>query len=180
MYYWDIWQPKLTTVLKNTKESIFEEFRAAISEEVSQESELNIIKYEEYWMVYCNFGGSHLWFSLHDHNHNFKYSASGFDIDCPIVDIHDFLIYPKGEGIGTKIIQLFLETLRKTKFEKIILKAESERAGRFWEKQGFTFKEKPPYSGMPSMFLFNNRLPKKDLELNIRYRNIGNKLNFKG
>jgi GNAT superfamily N-acetyltransferase len=154
MEYWDIWQPKLTYVLKNTDEAQFHQLAAVFSEIVGVGVKVSIVKDKERWMLFYNpvrEGSFRFYFSLHDPTAE-EYLTSDFEIDRPTIQIHDLFITPTGQGLGTKVLFAFLEKMQDTDYEQIVLRAESERAARFWRRFGFHYKEDTSLD-MPSMSL---------------------------
>jgi len=84
-------------------------------------------------------GGGFFKFNTHlyDKPTNFYDSYSQSDLNSPVVLINDFILEPKGQGFGTKIIKRFIEEISKTNFNMIHLRAQDERAANFWRIFGF-------------------------------------------
>ncbi|WP_423409014.1 GNAT family N-acetyltransferase [Heyndrickxia sp. MSNUG] len=62
------------------------------------------------------------------------------DIEKPTIEIVNFIINPKGKGLGSKVIKeliAFIES-KNWGFEILMLKAKDRRAAQFWTKVGFT------------------------------------------
>lgn len=154
MEQWEIRQPKLTHVLKNTDENLFQELAKDFSAIIGSPVKVSIVKEKERWMIFYNPSGEGLfrfYISLHDPSMK-EYLTSDFELDRPVIQIHELFVHPIGQGLGTQLIFKLLDRIQDTKFELIVLRAESERAARFWIKFGFEYKEDTtPY--MPSMSL---------------------------
>lgn len=86
-------------------------------------------------------GGGFFKFNTHlyDKPNGFYDSYSQSDINSPVIVINDFVLEPKGQGFGTKIIMRFIEEISKTNFNMIYLQALDERAATFWGRFGFAF-----------------------------------------
>lgn len=154
MEQWDIRQPKLTHVLKNTDESIFQKLAQDFSAIIGSPVKVSILKEKERWMIFYNPAGEGLfrfYLSLHDPSSK-EYLTSDFEVDRPVIQIHEMFFQPHGQGLGTQLVFKLLEHVQATKFEQIVLRAESEGAARFWIKFGFEYKEDTTLY-MPSMSL---------------------------
>lgn len=178
--YWDIsWQPKPTIVLRNTNEKILSSMELEFSEIMGFKVKCSITKLNEveHWQVsYNGFSteesrSAKLKFiiDLYDQSINKLDYTTRFNLDKPIIKICDLIISPEGEGLGSQIMNHFLQGVKKTKFEKIILKAQDEYAGKFWGKFGFVYKENTSLT-MPSMYLDLNSSHQQEIKVNINYR----------
>lgn len=172
MEYWDIWQPKLTHVLKNMDEAQFHELAKTFSEIVGVGIKVSIVKDKERWMLFFNpvrEGAFRFYFSLHDPT-KLEYLTSDFEIDRPTIQVHDVFVSPQGSGLGTKVLFAFLEKMQDSKFEQIVLRADSDLAARFWRRFGFQYKEDTSLD-MPSMSLDLHPLKgKRAAVVKIKYK----------
>ena len=75
--------------------------------------------------------------NLYEKPTEFYISYFKSDLNSPAVIIKDFILEPKGQGFGTKIIKRYIEEISKTNFNMIYLRAQDERAANFWRKFGF-------------------------------------------
>lgn len=178
--YWDIsWQPKPISVLKNTNEEILSSMELEFSEIMGFKVNCSIVKLNEieHWQVsYNGFSTADskparlkLIMDLYDQSINKMDYTTRFNLDKPIIKICDLIISPEGEGLGSQIINHFLQEVKKTKFEKIILKAQDEYAGKFWGKFDFVYKKNTSLT-MPSMYLDLNSSHQQEIKVNINYK----------
>lgn len=148
-------QPRVTTALKSiNKESFFSlaiEFKVIMGTDI----ESSWIDYNnEVSLSYVSNRGAFFKLNTHLYDRPAKFydDYSQSDINSASVVIHDFILGPKGQGLGTKIINKYIEEISKTKFNIIYLRAQDGRAANFWRKFGFV-----PIAdtsvGMPAMKL---------------------------
>lgn len=174
--YWSemFYQPKLTYLLRNMDPSSFDVLGKKFEKILSYLIEVYVSDSEkEKWTVYFNGhgnGGSiRLILYLHDPSEE-TFGAANLDIDKPTVEIVDFVMFPQGRGLGTKIIGALIKYLESHDwgFEMLMLKAQDEKAASFWRKAGFTeVKNSPKYC--PSMIM-PLRVREKENKINIKVR----------
>lgn len=153
-----IWQPRVTIALKSiNKESFINlafEFQNIMGFEI--EPYWNEYNHEVSLSYVCNRRGFFKFNThLYDKPTEFYDSYSQSDINSAAVVIDDFILGPKGQGFGTKIIKRFIEEISKTNFNMIYLRAQDERAATFWRKFGFASIAYTS-AGMPAMKLTLN------------------------
>lgn len=93
-------------------------------------------------------------------------------ISRPTVEIVQFYVNPKGQGIGSKVIEALINHLEDLEdgFEMLLLKAQDEQAAKFWRKVGFQVIEHTS-SYMPSMTRKLSLKPKVNkISVNVAYR----------
>lgn len=177
MIFGDIfWQPKLTNVLRELDDKIITNMELEFSKIMGFEVKCSIIKFdEEHWQVsYNGFSKEKsrkasikFIMDFFDRCTCTRDYSTRFDLDKPIIKICDIMIHPEGQGLGSEIIEHFLQEINKTQFEQIILKAQDEFAGKFWGKFGFVYKNKTSPT-MPSMYL--NLYPRKEKKIDINWK----------
>lgn len=173
MENWLFYQSKVTNVLRNTDEQIFITLAEDYSIIAGTLAEVSIIKEEEFWSITYSFPQqslSRVNIKLHDPK-KLRYKA-GFSFEEPLVEIQNIYLFPQGTGVGTRLINRLIEVLNKsTSFRRIILRAECERAAKFWNKLGFEYLKEKNRSHMPSMYLnlLGWKKEKKSLKINLNY-----------
>lgn len=169
MKYWYTWPPKITNVLKTTNDQLFHEIAKNFTLIMGTEVAVSIQKYEDSWRIsyQINDGRSLKFnFSLYDPA-NKVYLYSGFEIAEPAIDIHELLIQPQGQGLGTRIMFAFLEKIETTPFTRIVLRAGNQDEAKFWERFGFQYKTgTSPY--LPGMYMDLSPRPRKQKKPIIR------------
>lgn len=90
----------------------------------------------------------------------------------PTVEIVQFYVNPKGQGIGSKVIETLINHLEDLEdgFEMLLVTAQDEQAAKFWRKVGFQVIEHTS-TNMPSM---TRKLSLKSkvnkISVNVAYR----------
>jgi hypothetical protein len=153
MYY----QPKLTYILKNLDTSSFDELGKIFEEILGYPIEVHVNKSEkERWTIAFNGHGKrssiHLRMSLFDPSS--EIFEANLYIKEPTVEILHFIMEPKGQGLGSKVIRKLINFIEASQwgFEMLILMAQDRKAASFWEKVGFKEVE-GRLSNMASMTL---------------------------
>lgn len=93
-------------------------------------------------------------------------------VSRPTVEIVQFYVNPKGQGIGSKIIETLINHLEDLEdgFEMMLLTAQDEQAAEFWRKVGFQVIEHTS-TNMPSMTRKLSLKPKVNkVSINVAYR----------
>ncbi|MGG0887937.1 GNAT family N-acetyltransferase [Brevibacillus parabrevis] len=138
------YQPKLTYVLKNTNPAYFQQIGKHFESILGYQVQVYCNRSDkERWTVSFNgYGeGSSLRLILYLHDPSEKtYGAADLEIHQPTVEIVDFIMNPKGHGLGSKVIQALINDVEKIEdgFVMMMLWAQGERAANFWRKVGFT------------------------------------------
>ncbi|MFB9330928.1 GNAT family N-acetyltransferase [Paenibacillus aurantiacus] len=143
--YWSEirWQSKLTSVLKNINPTTLESFAKRLQYSLGIPVVHSVVSNDsERWTV-SYYGGKnnvsvHLILYLHDPKTK-TVGVSWLEIYQPTVEIVDFIVHPKGQGIGTKTMQVFFDYIEESNlgFEIMMLRAQDKTAARFWRKNGF-------------------------------------------
>lgn len=76
-----------------------------------------------------------------------EFKAPSFSADYPAILHINFMEEYRGQGLGSKLIQTYLDHLRTLSVKGVHLSTLSEQAGQFYKKQGFQrlFKSKRSY-----------------------------------
>jgi hypothetical protein len=137
------YQPRLTKMLKSMDKTSFDILGKKFEEVLGYPIRVSVVESEEEkWTVYFNGDGkgSSIRFILYVHDPSTeKFGAAMLEIQQPTIEIVDFVMYPHGQGLGTKIIKQLFHFLEEQKwgFKMMMLMAQDEKAARFWKKVGF-------------------------------------------
>lgn len=93
--------------------------------------------FNKHWYIEYFGGGLEFYFVLFDPINEFEH-PDGFCLDRPLIRIIFFAVFPHGQGLGSEIMRLFIDQVRGTVFERIVLRARDDQAARFWLHTGFT------------------------------------------